>query len=440
MPVSRDCLVEKSNELIAGTNDDLELLQLSGVAESNTVFSVSTLNDLPDASLNKGRFIYVESIGAYRFSDGLEWTNDYDIPSLFGKLYAWGNNSTGQLSDGTTIRRSSPVQEVTSSTNWCQVSACLYSLGIKNSGTLWGWGFNDSGQLGDGTYICRSSPVQEISSSTDWRQVSAGHIHSLALKTSGELYAWGCNINGQIGSGVTISCNSPVQEVTSSTDWCQVSNGCHSVALKKSGTLWAWGLNNIGQVGDGTIFCHSSPVQETSCSTNWCQVSAGRNTSLALKTSGELYAWGENICGGLGDETTINRSSPVQEITSSTNWCQVYASFRHSVALKTSGEVWSWGWNDFIGALGDSTTTDKSSPVQEISSSTDWCQVSAGGYHTLALKTSGTLWSWGYNVCGQISDGTTTVRRSPVQEITSSSDWSYAEGGEYHAIAIKYES
>jgi alpha-tubulin suppressor-like RCC1 family protein len=139
-----------------------------------------------------------------------------------------------------------------------QVSAGgIHTSATKASGTLWTWGFNNSGQLGDGTSTDRCSPVQEVSSATDWAQVSAGFFHTAAVKTAGTLWTWGGNDFGQLGDGTVVARCSPVQEVSSATDWAQVSAGDnHTAATKTSGQLWAWGSNGRVNLGDGT--CHSS--------------------------------------------------------------------------------------------------------------------------------------------------------------------------------------
>jgi alpha-tubulin suppressor-like RCC1 family protein len=253
---------------------------------------------------------------------------------------------------------------------------------LKTDGTLWGWGGNLCGRLGDNTIVNKSSPVREISSSTTWCQVSAGAVHTAAIKTDRTLWSWGYNVQGQLGTNSVISRSSPVREISSSTTWCQVTVGRYSTAaLKTDGSLWAWGY---GQLGDGTTTSRSSPVREITSSTTWCQVSAGYRHTTALKTDGTLWAWGNNTCGQLGDNTVVNKSSPVREITSSSSWCQISGSQNHTAALKTDSSLWSWG-NNGAGRLGDNTTVNKSSPVREITSSSSWCRVFAGRDQTNAI-------------------------------------------------------
>ena len=180
MPSSIQHIINQIESCLSGTVDASQLSNLSSAyknLEDGNVNSVATINDLPDPSLNTGRLIYILDSGSYYYSDGVEWTDDYSTIAV-SELYGWGRNINGQIGDGTTIFHCSPVQETTSSTNWCQVKSGYHSLALKTNNTLWAWGGNYSGGIGDGTTISRSSPVQEVTSSTNWCQVSGG----LAIK------------------------------------------------------------------------------------------------------------------------------------------------------------------------------------------------------------------------------------------------------------------
>jgi alpha-tubulin suppressor-like RCC1 family protein len=199
--------------------------------------------------------------------------------------------------------------------------------------TAWAWGYNIAGGLGDGTAVSKSSPVQ-VGALTDWSSVSADE-HSLAVKTDGTLWAWGKGVYGQLGDGTTVNKSSPVQ-IGSLTNWSSVSGGeIHSLAVKTDGTAWAWGRDNKGQLGHGTTVDKSSPVQ-IGALTDWSSVSAGGNShSVAVKTDGTAWAWGFGYAGMLGNGTAVNKSSPVQ-IGSLTNWSSVSAGSFHSLAIKTA--------------------------------------------------------------------------------------------------------
>ena len=155
-----------------------------------------------------------------------------------------------------------------------------------------------------------------------------------------------------------------------------------------------------------------------------------------LFTTGGLWTWGYNSLGALGDNTRVNKSSPVQTIAAGTNWKQVSGGFFHTAAIKTDGTLWLWGYNN-NGQLGDNTIAAKSSPVQTIAGGTNWKLVSGGAYHTAAIKTDGTLWLWGRNSYGQLGDNTAVSKSSPVQTISGGTNWKLVSGGEYHTAAIR---
>ena len=202
------------------------------------------------------------------------------------------------------------------------------------------------------------------------------------------------------------------------------------------GGLWLWGYGVFGGLGDNTITNRSSPVQTVSGGTNWKQVAGGQNHTAAIKTDGTLWLWGYNNAGQLGDNSITHRSSPVQTVSGGTNWKLVAAGTYSTVAIKTDGTLWTWGRNS-VGELGDNTRTHRSSPVQTISGGTNWKQV-AGGNHTVAIKTDGTLWTWGNNSYGALGDNSTTNRSSPVQTVSGGTNWKQVScGAGYHTFAIR---
>ena len=340
------------------------------------------------------------------------------LPSLF----AWGINGGGQLGQNNTTTLSSPVQ-VGALTDWSQVSTGGSCAAIKTNGTLWSWGANTDGQLGQNNIISLSSPVQ-VGALTDWAQVSLGLNHCLAIKTTGTLWSWGRNQYGQLGQNIapSIRRSSPVQ-VGALTDWAQISGAPNfSLAVKTTGTLWSWGNSQFGQLGQnnsGGYAYLSSPVQ-VGALTNWLRVSGGSSVSFAIKTDGTLWSWGINNSGNLGLNDRVYRSSPVQ-VGALTDWARVSAGGSVCAAIKTNGTLWAWGRNT-DGQLGQNNTINRSSPVQ-IGALTDWAQVSAGQASCVAIKTNGTLWSWGSNGSGRLGQNDTVYRSSPVQ-VGSLTTWS----------------
>ena len=402
---------------------------------------VATINDLPDATLNTGKMFFVTSDSLFYYSDGVTWKYPAVATTpvvVGGSLWSWGYNY-GALGDGTTIDRSSPGTTAGGGTDWAQVSAGNYhTAAIKTDGTLWTWGYNGYGQVGDGTTTDRLSPGTTLGGGTNWKQVSAGKEHSIAaIKTDGTLWTWGYNGYGQLGDDTTIDRSSPGTTAGGGTTWKQVSAGGYLVAaIKTDGTLWTWGANWFGQLGDGTLTNRSSPGTTAGGGTTWSQAAASPNYIAAVKTDGTLWAWGMNDNGQLGITDTIDRSSPVEVAGGGTTWSYVNCGWEHTVALKTDGTLWTWGSN-LTGQLGDGTTTNRNSPVTTVGAGTTWSQVDGGKYHSVAIKTDGTLWAWGWNTNGELGGGATTARSSPGTTTGGGTNWSQVSVGQYYTTAIQ---
>ncbi|WP_274648814.1 fibronectin type III domain-containing protein [Paenibacillus humicola] len=245
--------------------------------------------------------------------------------------------------------------------------------------------------------------------------VSAGGGHTLALKRDGTVWAWGNNAYGQLGYGsATEGGTTPVQVQGLDSVTAIAAGGSHSLALKSDGTVWAWGENFYGELGDGTpegSSRSSSPVQVHNLS-SVVAIAAGNEYSLAVKSDGTVWSWGLNTWGQLGDGSTTDRNVPVQ-IQGLGSVIDVAAGDSHVLALKNDGTVWAWGING-DGELGDGTKTNHSSPVQvpHLDSVT---AIASGSSHSLALKSDGTVWAWGRNYSGELGNGTKTSSYSPVQ-------------------------
>jgi alpha-tubulin suppressor-like RCC1 family protein len=317
-----------------------------------------------------------------------------------GSLWAWGRNDYGQLGDGTTSDRSTPVR-VGADKDWMLVAGGLnHSLAIKADGSLWAWGRNDYGQLGDGSTVQRTAPVR-AGAANGWVAVDAGYYHCLAIKADGSLWAWGRNNEGQLGDGTTSDRSTPVR-VGTANDWVSVAAGAnHSLAVKADGSLWAWGDNSEGQLGDGTTSDRSSPTR-VGTANDWVAIEAGYVHSLAIKADGSLWAWGSNDFGQVGDGTIVDRHEPVRVQTRS-DWVRVTGGANWTYAIASDGSMWAWGRNIY-GPFGDGTTNDRSSPGR-VGTGSDWVAVAAKGGHILCLDSAGTLWSCGYNSSGQVGDG-----------------------------------
>lgn len=369
------------------------------------------------------------------FSEYGVWRNISGVtPSLGNRLFAWGNNSDGQLGLGDTTFRSSPVQ-VGGTAVWKRIDAGgEVTMGVRNDGTLWTWGQNNFGQLGlgnSGAGTNRSSPVQ-VGTATDWLLASAGFYHVVALKSIGTIWAFGRNDNGQLGLGDITNRSSPVQ-IGTSAGWADVQcGGNFTVALRTDNTLWAWGDNGFGQLGQGNTTLRSSPVQ-IGATTDWARVRVGQQHVLAVKTGGTLWAWGRNQFGQLGMGDTTNRSSPVQ-VGALTTWTALASGGQSGHALRTDGTLWSWGANT-QGQLGLGAGAGYRSSPTQVGTLTTWTNVIAAGFHCAATRSDATTWMWGWNRDGQLGLGDTTNRSSPVQ-LGGNTSWLRIAAAGYNTFAV----
>jgi len=406
---------------------------------NSPVKCVASVANLPSVTDYTGRMIYVGDENRYYAAVDGVWINNLDSEpfNYADVIYAWGLNTYGQLGNNSTISRSSPVSVVGGFTDWCQVSVGrLHNLGVRSNGTVWAWGFNAQGHLGDNCTFSRSSPVSVVGGFTDWCQVSAGRIHNLGVRSNGTVWAWGSNNYGQLGDNSAINRSSPVSVAGGFTDWCQVATyGSHSLGVRSNGTAWSWGCNGQGQLGTNSTISRSSPVSVVGGFTDWCQVAAGYRHSLGVRTNGTVWSWGYNGQGRLGDNSAIDRSSPVSVVGGFTDWCQLSAGYRQSLGVRTNGTAWAWGFNT-QGQLGDDSNISRSSPVSVVGGFTDWCQVSGGGAHSISVRTNGTAWAWGCNGQGRLGDNNNINRSSPVSVVGGFTDWCQVSAGQDHSLGL----
>ncbi len=419
-------------------------------------------------------------------------------------VWSWGSNNFGQLGDGTNANKNVPVQ-VTGLTNVNAIaSGVTHCLALRSDGRVWAWGDNNNGRLGIGMdYSSQESqtrplPVVVVSNAVaidaggmtslaltangtlfHWgagnnvgypqqanageaRQIlstpsfnpdggnytsalsvtvsypspsvkissfSVGTMHTAAVTADGKVYSWGGNNNGQLGGGPGLPSQStiPVQAIGINGVAGVSAGGAHTVALKTDGTVWGWGNNESGQLGNGTGSTTPSPVRATGL-TNIIAISAGIQHTLALRSDGTVWAWGNNTYGGLGNGAqNFSELSPVQVI-GLTDVKAIAAGAESSFALKTDGTVWSWGRN-LAGELGNGSSVASSPTPVQVSGLTNIESVATGVTFSLARRNDGTLWSWGSNIYGQLGDGTNELRRTPVKVAGLNNVVAVAAGG-----------
>ena len=365
-----------------------------------------------------------------------------------GTLWTWGWNSYGQLGDGSTVEHHTPVQ--------ITLGGCSHvtsvALGWGHSaplcdGVVWTWGWNEYGQLGDGTTDDHHTPVEPalgdvvaedgtvLSSGCSYvTRIVLSHMStSAALCTDGTVWGWGDNRVAQLGDESFTIRYTPVQ-IPLPNSAIDISLGVyHSAAVLSDGTLWTWGSNWYGRLGYGEDceYCMEGWYRWTTpgqvvlpgCS-HVSSVSLGFDHSAALCSDGAVWTWGRNHVGQLGDGTTENRYAPVQLTLADCSASAITLGYEHSAALCSGaagargGTVATWGQNS-DGQLGngDAGVVYTSAPdwITFARCSSNVTKVEHGGYHSAALCSDGTLWMWGCNDNGQLGDGTTADRYTPMK-------------------------
>jgi hypothetical protein len=338
-----------------------------------------------------------------------------------GTVLAWGLNDKGQLGNNTTSLTPNPTAVQVQGEGGVGILSGItavaagngFSVALKSDGTIWAWGDNTYGQLGDGTTTARLTPVQVTGLSGTFVTISAGGSHALAVKSDGRLWAWGNNSSGQLGDNSTDVRHTPV-EVFSNIKY--VSAGFdHTMVLDINGSVWTWGNNSNGQLGNATQTNSSAPVLAVPGGS--VRIAAGNKCSVVLRyttshLTGSIVTWGKNSDGQLGIGTTTDSYSPLT-ISNFADIANVSAGNNHLVVAKNDGTVWAWG-NNSSGQLGNNSNVASTSPIQT-SMVTGIVHLSAGSGDTVAYKNDGTVWAWGDNTYGQLGDGSTTARWTPVQ-------------------------
>ena len=333
-----------------------------------------------------------------------------------GGVWAWGSNDYGQCGIGS-ASYSSPLAQVVGLTKVKHIAAGgNHSLAVKADGSVWAWGSNGFGELGDGSTTDRAVPVQAVGL-VGAKSCSAGVCHSLAVTASGGAYGWGDNYYGQAGSGSINVCETTPVPVAGLTGASSVAaGGYHSMALYVSGGVSAWGCNFYYQLGDWSNVHSGTPVQVKGLA-NMQSIAAGEYHSLALDSSGNVFAWGSGMYGQLGDGSGYSLGIDPSQVAGLAGVESIAAGRSFCLAVGSNGDVFGWGDNCF-GQLGDGSTTDAPMPVQAagLGGAT---LIAAGGDHSLAVAAPNcSLWAWGSNCYGQLGIPPSYMEALPVMVLT----------------------
>jgi alpha-tubulin suppressor-like RCC1 family protein len=321
-----------------------------------------------------------------------------------------------------------------------------HTCAVTDRGGVMCWGYNGTGQLGDGTTATRLTPVDVVGLTSGVVSVTAKSWHTCALTVGGGVKCWGGNWSGELGDGTTEQRLTPVDVVGLTFEVVAVSaGGDHTCALLTNGGVKCWGSNESGQLGDGTTEQRHTPVDVVGLTSGVKSISAGYYYTCAVTTSGGAKCWGGNWDGALGDGTTTEQQlTPVDVAGLTSGVKSISAGYYHTCALTIHGGIKCWGVNNH-GQLGDGTTEGRHTPVQVLGLTISATDIAAGASHTCARTTSGGVKCWGDNQNGQLGDGTTQQQLAPVQvegltssvmAITAGGGWTWINMVEAHTCAL----
>ena len=344
-----------------------------------------------------------------------------------GMIWSWGTNGeNGGLGDNTNNNVAiTPISVVGTLKTFCQISIGVYgaSSAVDKNGRAWCWGLNSIGQLGDGTLVSRLTPVSVIGPNRTFCQISTGVDHTAALDKNGMVWSWGGNRWGAIGNN-TITCYcSPVAVGGATKTFCHISaGGRYTAAIDKYGKVWTWGNNYTSQLGDGTTVSKLTPINIAGATKTFCKISAGIgapasrfgafSTALAIDKYGMIWGWG--AAGAIGDNASIQRSTPVSIVGTTKTFCQVSSGYGVSCAIDKNGRAWCWG-NNTYGQLGDDSITCRLTPVSVAGAIKTFCQIAAGYNQSYGIDKYGRAWSWGHIGNGALGNGTDFRSVTPVK-------------------------
>ncbi|MGQ0799402.1 MAG: RCC1 domain-containing protein [Pseudomarimonas sp.] len=358
--------------------------------------------------------------------------------STGGGLKCWGDNSFGQLGDGSNTQRLTPADVAGLGSGVAAISVgAEHTCALTTGGGVKCWGANFAGQLGDGSRTRRPTPVDVSGLSSGVAAISAGFWHTCALTTGGGVKCWGNNIHGQLGDGSSTERLTAVDVSGLGNGVAAISAGAlHTCALSTGGGVKCWGYNNVGQLGDGSNTNRLAPADVSGLGSGVAEISTGEGHTCALTTGGGVKCWGDNLDGQLGDgNSSSRRSTPVDVSDLSSGVAAISAGDSHTCAQTTSGGVKCWG-GKCDGQLGDGSRTQRLTAVAVSGLASGVDAISAGGSHTCALTTGGGVKCWGENVYGQLGDGSSTTRVTPVDVAGLGSDVAAISAGFRHTCAL----
>ena len=310
-----------------------------------------------------------------------------------------------------------------------------FTCGRRTDGQVYCWGQNAFAQLGIGSTTDARSPAL-VGNGMTFTSLTVGYVHACGLATDGKAYCWGDNGYGQLGNGTNLSSSVPtVVEPGFERNWATLSaGGLFTCGTTTTGEVFCWGRNNAGQLGNGVLTDFNVPVLTSQGTRRFSSVSAGNDHACAIdNTNGTLHCWGNNQSGKLGDGTTLNRAVPTA-VSGSGAYTAISAGGGHTCGILASGGATCWGAN-IHGSIGSGSFSSSLPTPTAVAGGLTWSSIAAGGSHTCGVA-AGNMYCWGLNSNGQVGDSTlNTPRRSPVL-IGGEGDVVKAAAGGSHSCGI----
>ena len=329
----------------------------------------------------------IKSLGSFSLSRSLATGSSHALAlKADGTVWAWGANAFGQLGNDTTVSSLSPTVVPGLGSVLAVFAAADQSMALDQTGSLWTWG-------GGSSYGSAVSPTL-LPAFSDVADVSAAADRSLVLKNNGSVWLLGHDATtGALMAPAPVAGLAEIQGVAA--------GGSHNLALMNDGTVWAWGSNDVGQLGTGTnnVVPQPTPARIPYGFADVISVAAGRAHSLALKSDGTVWAWGDNTSGQTAAESYISTVSYPRQVPGLAGIVSIYAFQDYNVAIDADGVVWAWGANT-TGQLGDGTTTSRNT-VARVTGFLGTVAIAGGDGHALALTGKGDVWGWGNNAYWQ---------------------------------------
>lgn len=325
-----------------------------------------------------------------------------------GETWCWGSNFLGQLGQGTSDAPdeffSTPVRVRTTVPFQAVTTGGLHSCGLSPEGAVLCWGSNINGQAGIGSDGNLVLTPTEVAGGARYRAISGGVDHTCAIGTDGVTACWGVNANGQLGNGTFTFATVPTP-VATSVKFAQIRAGIwHTCALDASGLAWCWGDNSNGQLGNGRFGVSSSRLVPTAVrvSERFTTIEATSSHTCGLTAVGQLFCWGRNDEGQLGNGNREWQTRPVR-VNSPVAFVAVATGTVHTCGLTSDGVAWCWGNNDEA-QLGDNSLQRRLSPGP-VATALRFVRITAAENSTCGQTLDGSVHCWGANGLGQLGAG-----------------------------------